>query len=107
RCEAGEATPAGSADWPWRLSNLGVALHARFAHLGRQADLDQAITFFRRADAVVAADHPDRPRMLASLGRALAERFERTGQQADLDQAIEVYRAGAGGVTASPGRRIE
>ena len=105
--KAVEATPAGHPDRPARLSNLGIALHARFVHLGRQADLDQAIALFRRADAVAQADHPDRPRMLASFGRALAERFERTGRQADLDQAIEVYRAGAGGVTASPSRRIE
>jgi histidinol phosphatase-like PHP family hydrolase len=69
-------------------SNLANALSDRFKVTGRQADLDQAITWHLEAIGATPADHVDRPKRLANLGAAHGVRFALTRRQADLDQAI-------------------
>ena len=72
------------------LSNLGIALTARFERTGDQADLDAAIDAGQQALAATPADDPDRAGRLSNLGVALTARFERTGDRADLDAAIDL-----------------
>jgi tetratricopeptide (TPR) repeat protein len=87
-----EAVPADDPRRPGRLSNVGVALSARFDRSGRQPDLDQAIEAFREAASSAAADDSGQPVYLDNLGNALEARFSITGHLADLDQAIACYR---------------
>jgi hypothetical protein len=63
--EAVDATPAGHPDRPGMLSNLGLALGARFERTGQQADVDQEITFFREAADATPVGHPERPGRLS------------------------------------------
>ncbi|MGI9003118.1 MAG: CHAT domain-containing protein [Pseudonocardia sp.] len=93
-------TPADDPDQASYLSNLGVALRARFELVGVQADLDGAISVGREAVQASPVDHPDRAAMLSNLGGALQARFELIGVQADLDEAITLERQA---VQASPG----
>ena len=93
------ATPADHPARATFLSNLGLALPARFERTGDLADLDAAIDVGRQAVAATPADHPDRARYLSNLGGALRIRFERTGDLADLDAAID---AGRQAVAATP-----
>ena len=81
------------------LSNIGLALRARFERAGQLDDADAAIKAGRDAVAATPADHPDRPGHLSNLGLALQARFERAGQLGDLDDAIQ---AGQEAVAAAP-----
>ena len=58
------------------LSNLGIALLARFERTGDQADLDAAVGNLRAAVAATPAGHPNRAAYLSNLGNALQTRFE-------------------------------
>ncbi|WP_285605674.1 CHAT domain-containing protein, partial [Actinokineospora globicatena] len=77
---------------PRHLSNLGIALRARYERTGNVADLDTAIDVARQAVHATPIDHPNLPRHLSNLGIALRARYERTGNVADLDTAIDVAR---------------
>ena len=72
--QAVAATPAGHPNRPEYLSNLGVALSARFPHSRNKADLDEAVDAGREAVAA-PADHPNRGKYLSNLGIALQTRF--------------------------------
>ncbi|WP_007517651.1 CHAT domain-containing protein [Pseudofrankia saprophytica] len=90
------AFPEGSFDRAALLSNLGVALKARFERSGALADLadlDAAIDAGRAAVDAAVAGGRDHSAYLVNLGGALRVRFERTGVLADLDTAVEVGRA--------------
>jgi tetratricopeptide (TPR) repeat protein len=81
------------------LSNLGMALQARFERNGVLADLDAAVDASRAAADAAAAGHPGRAGMLANLGIGLRLRFERSGVAEDLDEAVA---AGQAAVDAVP-----
>ncbi|GAO11095.1 tetratricopeptide repeat protein [Streptomyces lydicamycinicus] len=81
------------------MSDLGVALWARFERTGDQADLDQAVDLYQAAMRATAADHPNRARHVSNLGIALQRRYDCTGDQADLDAAID---RGRDAVQATP-----
>ena len=55
-----QATPADHPDRAGYLSNLGIALSARFERTGRDADLDAAIESWQQAVQATPADHPGR-----------------------------------------------
>jgi hypothetical protein len=80
--------PAHHPDRAGMLSNLGIALRARFEQTGARADLDAAIAAGQEAADTIPAGHPDQATVLSNLGNALRARFERTGERADLDAAI-------------------
>jgi tetratricopeptide (TPR) repeat protein len=92
-------TTVSPNDAGW-LSNLGLALQARYEQTEALADLDGAIRVGRQAVAAAPAGHPDRAAMLSNLGLALRARFERTGALADLDEGVQVGRQA---VAAAPG----
>ncbi|MFJ4526200.1 CHAT domain-containing protein [Streptomyces sp. NPDC088810] len=87
------ATPADHHALGGALSNLGVALQARFERTGDRADLDAAIAAGREAVQATPADHPYRAAYLSNLGLALRVRSWRTGDRVDLDAAIECFQA--------------
>ena len=93
------ATPDDDAARAGRLSNLGLALRARFELTGALGDLEEAVRVGREAVAATPVGHADRAAMLSNLGNALQARFERTGAEADLDEAI---RVGQEAVAATP-----
>ncbi len=97
--QAVSVTSAGHAALPRRLSNLSLALRARFERAGDSADLDAALTAIRDAVAATPPGPPALPAILSNLGGALQTRFERAGDTADLDAAIE---AGQQAVTLTP-----
>ena len=74
------------------LSNLALALRARFERTGALADLDEAVSIAQEAVNATPAAHPDRPGWLSNLGNALQSRFKRTGAPADLDASITAKR---------------
>ena len=100
------ATPTDHPDRAGRLSDLGVALGARFGRTGAQGDLDEAITVGRGAVQATPADHPDRAMYLSNLGVALQVRFGRTGAQGDLDEAITIHALATEVQSAAPSVRI-
>jgi tetratricopeptide (TPR) repeat protein len=101
------AIPDDDPDRAKMLSNLGIALHARFERAGDPADLDAAIDLLRQAVAASPAGDPVPDGMLYNLGRALHARFERAGDLADLDAAIDAWRREvAASPAADPGRAM-
>ena len=91
--------PAGHPGRARCLSNLGMALHARFGQTGSLADLDAATAAFRAALDATPPGHPDQAALLSNLGGVLHARFARTGALADLQAAIQASQAA---VNASP-----
>jgi hypothetical protein len=63
--------PEGHPGRAGYLSNLGIALQARFGRTGTAADLDAAITAGQQAVSATPADHPGRAGRLSDLGVAL------------------------------------
>ncbi|MFE9481264.1 CHAT domain-containing protein [Streptomyces spororaveus] len=88
-------TPADHPDRAALLSNLRLALAARFEWLGAVTDLDPAIEAGREAVEVTPTDHPNRAIYLSNLGLTLWARFERLGAVTDLDAAIAAGREAA------------
>jgi len=90
------------ADHPNRargLTNLGLALRARFQRTGDVADLDAAVQNLHQAvDRSLGG--VERARRLANLAEALRLRFERIGARIDLDAAIEAGRAAVAAISA-------
>ncbi|MEV0027837.1 tetratricopeptide repeat protein [Nocardia sp. NPDC050793] len=86
------ATPNDHPDLAARMSKLGIALWARFEHLGAREDLDEAVQVGREAMAATPTNHPNRATILSSLGNALETRFECVGAREDLDEAVQVGR---------------
>lgn len=76
-----------------RLSNLGLALQARYESAGHLSDLDEAIALHRRAIEVASAADPSSARHLSNLGVALRLRYESIANPGDLDLAIGVTRS--------------
>ena len=70
------------------LSNLGIALNARFERDGDTAALDEAIDATREAVSATPAGHPNRALYLSNLGIALHTRYEFAGDLANLDEAV-------------------
>jgi hypothetical protein len=70
------------------LSMLSAVHLNRYRHTHQDEDLDESVTFGRRAVAV----DPDAPvaARLGNLGNALRLRFDLAGDLADLDEAISV-----------------
>jgi tetratricopeptide (TPR) repeat protein len=72
-----------------RLSHL---LEERFRTHGSSEDLDDAITYLRRALELVGPDSTDFPDLLGYLGSLLSTRFDQSGKCSDLDQALPYHR---------------
>ncbi|KZV62715.1 TPR-like protein [Peniophora sp. CONT] len=72
-----------------------LSLLARFARTGEVADLEQAISVYRRAVELAPDDYPDKPLLPDSLGCSFRLRFERTGELEDLEWAISFQRHAA------------
>ncbi len=93
--------PAPGNGHAWRLSNLGVALLARFTASSDPADLDSAIgELWKALTACVPAD-PGRARITGNLTGALFARYARTSNAADLTAAISIAHDAAR--SSSPG----
>ncbi|MFF2131679.1 CHAT domain-containing protein [Streptomyces olivochromogenes] len=92
-------SPADHPDRAAVLSNLGVALGARFEQGGPATDLDAAIEAGQEAIQATPVGHPNRAATVSNLAEWLRARFERDGAVADLDAAIE---AGQEAVQATP-----
>ncbi len=73
------------------LSNLSMALRARFRTRGGRWDLDRSVTSAEEAVEAVAADDPDRLSMLDILGLASFARFTVASALPDLDRAIATF----------------
>lgn len=86
------AIPGDDPDRAKLLSNLGIALHARFEQARDLADLDAEIDARRQVVAASPAGDPGRAADLSSLGEALLARFIRVGDRADVDAAVDTLR---------------
>jgi hypothetical protein len=75
------------------LSNLAVALRARYHATGRTDDLDRAVEAARAAVAVTAPGDPERGRYLSNLAVASQARYELTRNADELDAAVDAARA--------------
>ncbi|MFG2229258.1 CHAT domain-containing protein [Streptomyces sp. NPDC048723] len=80
----GSDGPAGA---PY-LTSLAAAHLARYERTRLVADLNESISFSRRALSAAGA-HPARCEMAERLSLALQARYERTGAPENLDEAIE------------------
>ena len=77
--EARRATPSDHPDRAAILSNLSVAMHARFAYSGSPMDVAVALTIVQEAMAVPFDDHPDRAAILSNFDNVShAETFPAT-----------------------------
>jgi hypothetical protein len=86
------ATQADHPDRASRLSNLGVALQARFEQGGDNRDLDWAVRLAREALAATGYSSPDRAARLTNLATAMQTRYRSTRDRADLDEAIALLQ---------------
>lgn len=76
------------------LSNLSNSLLVHFNQMGRQEDLDDAVSMSRRALELRPAHHPNRPDCIGNCAVALITLFQQTGERLNLDEAISLYRNG-------------
>ncbi|WP_431972545.1 CHAT domain-containing protein [Nocardia sp. bgisy134] len=86
----------GAAELPGSLSDLSLALMARFDLTGDRSDLDEAIDVLRTATASPAARNVRGARFFANLRLTLDRRFHVTGLRSDLDEAVEAMRTAVG-----------
>ena len=70
--------------------NLGSLLAERFERSGQRADLDEAVTVLRAAEAMVEVT--ERSSLFLNLANALARRHARFADPADLDTAVDSAR---------------
>jgi CHAT domain-containing protein/tetratricopeptide (TPR) repeat protein len=92
--QAIDSTPTDHPAHSGNLSNLSVALQARFERSGEVTDLDEAIISGRAAAAAAKpANHPDPATIFSVLAAALRARFDMSGDPADLDEVITTSRA--------------
>jgi len=91
--EIAAAAAPGHRDLARRLSNLSVALQARFEAGGDLVDLDEVVQLARRALAVTPYGSPIRAERETNLAAALQTRYRSTGNGADLDEAIGLLQA--------------
>ncbi|WP_416561993.1 hypothetical protein [Nocardia testacea] len=85
-------TPSGHPARVGHLTNLKLALDARYERLHDTADHDEAIVIIRSAVALTPFDHPDRASRLANLGISLRARYLPTVASSDIDEAIAAHR---------------
>ncbi len=90
--EAVELIPPNSPIRPILLSNLGVALRARYTRIGNSTDLDHAINVYQAAAQLTPSDNLVRLVYLVNLGNGLRDRYLLSGNTTDLDQAIANYQ---------------
>ena len=93
------ATPNDHPGRAARLSNMGIAIQAKFKQTRALLDADAAISAAQEAVEATPAEHPDHAGMVTNLGLALQARFDCTGELADLDAAIEAQQTA---VAAAP-----
>ncbi|MQY11431.1 hypothetical protein SRB5_15490 [Streptomyces sp. RB5] len=75
------------------LSNLGIALGAKYDHRGGIEDLDESINMARQAVAAsTRLESVELARYLANLTHSLTRRYEQTAQIEDLDEAVDAGR---------------
>ncbi|MEU7699765.1 tetratricopeptide repeat protein [Streptomyces sp. NPDC039028] len=80
----------GRADRYAMLSNLGMALGARFRLRGSTQDLRDALEALQEAASALPDDHAAKPLVLAESGMLLWELHQRTGDRATLDGSVLV-----------------
>ncbi|VDC01141.1 unnamed protein product [Peniophora sp. CBMAI 1063] len=77
---------------PFLLESLGVALQSRFERVGKDEDLQAAITTHRRVVELMPDEYSGKARLLGNLAIALHRRFEHAGELDDLEAAISNNR---------------
>ncbi|KAG9120355.1 hypothetical protein FRC07_004182, partial [Ceratobasidium sp. 392] len=91
--KANESTPDGHADKPARLQVLAnVFLSRSGSSQNNRVNINQAVTYYSQALALVPKDHPNFLFTLRSYANGLSERYALQGNVADIDQAIECHR---------------
>jgi tetratricopeptide (TPR) repeat protein len=73
---------------PMYLLNLGASQHSCFEHLGKLADLENAISNKKWAVELTHDSHLAKPGRLSNLGASQQSRFQHLGELADLENAI-------------------
>lgn len=87
-----QLTGDGRPDRPRYLSNLGVALHARYQSTGDPDDLDAAIASARHSVTAAPSWHPNRAGYLFNVVLFLQSRYDSGHQDADLAEAIDTIQ---------------
>jgi tetratricopeptide (TPR) repeat protein len=83
-----EAAPYPRQDKHTFFACLGASLQTRFKKLERPADLENAISYLRRAVELTHDGHSDQPAHLSILGISQLQLFTCFGELADLNEAI-------------------
>ncbi|GHB62030.1 CHAT domain-containing protein [Streptomyces viridiviolaceus] len=88
------ASAQATAETATRLIAPAMALHARYRldPDGNSADLAEALTLLRRAEALLPPGHPERAVTLSDLGLVLTSSYQRTGRREELNEAVRVMR---------------
>ncbi|THU77298.1 hypothetical protein K435DRAFT_702716 [Dendrothele bispora CBS 962.96] len=96
-------TPAGHADKPALLNNLGNAFFRRFERLGELIDIENAISFKQQAAVDLTPDgHADKAGWLNNLGSAFQSRFERLNDPEDISKATASYQRATKNTSSPP-----
>ena len=70
-------------------NNLANSVRTRFGQSGRIEDLEEAITYHRKALALRPHGHPDRSDCLNILANSVSTRFGQSGRMGDLEEAVK------------------
>lgn len=86
------AAVANLSNYASLLEHEALLAVALWSEGSQPADLDEAISTFRKCLASWPPEHPKRPTVLFTLSAALKDRFDRDGQRSDLDNAVSAGR---------------
>ena len=87
--------PARRGERQQHLSDLGIALRARFERWGDEADIDRAVSCHEQAVRSVRSADRRWPMHAENLANALWSRYLRFGSLADLERAAELHKQAA------------
>lgn len=92
--EVSAASGEVTARFVSRLLTPAMALYTRYGldPVRNGADLAEALSLLRRADALLPRGHTVRPVMLSDLGNVLAAGYERSGLPGELNEAVHAFR---------------
>ncbi|KAG1730546.1 CHAT domain-containing protein [Suillus paluster] len=89
-----ENCPVGHQHRPDALSELALAVEARFDQHGSIDDLEESIQLGREVLSLFPEGHSDRDACLNDLALSLQSRFNNQGKSHDLDEAISLFEEG-------------
>ncbi|KAJ7024631.1 CHAT domain-containing protein, partial [Mycena alexandri] len=84
--------PGSHADRSSSLNNLADVHWTGFEETGHLADLEESMSFHRKALELFPGSHPNRSSSLNNLANALLTRFRQISQVTDLEESIGFYR---------------